>query len=221
MTEDEKRASTLSPAVHAFAYPVFYLQLPLEDLAAAAGPVFSVDRFNLRADRSFAKLLDARFYFYRPIWNDRFQNRRDGPANCRQKTTSHGFNFRQLRHGLRLSRFVNGRRLDHSLLIDRKLAVCEFPKETTCVSLVARGPQLIHSQQNAIRIAIDSKLDHFLAMSALLPFSPQSISRAAEIGSKTGRDGFRISLLAHPCKHQHLIRRCVLSNHRQEPVDSF
>lgn len=37
----------LRPVVNAFAYPVFYLQLPLEDLAAAEGPVFSVDSFNL------------------------------------------------------------------------------------------------------------------------------------------------------------------------------
>jgi uncharacterized protein len=35
------------PAVNAFVYPVFYVQLPVNDLAAAQNRVFSVDRFNL------------------------------------------------------------------------------------------------------------------------------------------------------------------------------
>lgn len=35
------------PAVHAFVYPVFYVQLPLRDLAAARCALFSIDRRNL------------------------------------------------------------------------------------------------------------------------------------------------------------------------------
>lgn len=35
------------PAVNAFVYPVFYVQLPLHGLAAAQNRVFSLDRFNL------------------------------------------------------------------------------------------------------------------------------------------------------------------------------
>lgn len=42
----------LRPAVNAFVYPVFYVQLPLRDLAAAACGVFSVDRPNLLSFRS-------------------------------------------------------------------------------------------------------------------------------------------------------------------------
>lgn len=37
------------PAVNAFVYPVFYVQLPLNDLAAAQNRFFSFDRFNLLA----------------------------------------------------------------------------------------------------------------------------------------------------------------------------
>ena len=37
----------LRPAVNAFAYPVFYVQLPLRNLAAAKCAVFSIDRRNL------------------------------------------------------------------------------------------------------------------------------------------------------------------------------
>ena len=37
----------LRPAVNAFVYPVFYVQLPLRRLEAARGPLFSLDRFNL------------------------------------------------------------------------------------------------------------------------------------------------------------------------------
>ena len=37
----------LRPAVNAFVYPVFYMQLPLANLAAANGPIFAVDRKNL------------------------------------------------------------------------------------------------------------------------------------------------------------------------------
>jgi hypothetical protein len=37
----------LRPVVHAFVYPVFYVQLPVRDLAAAQCGVFSVDRRNL------------------------------------------------------------------------------------------------------------------------------------------------------------------------------
>ncbi|MEF8753156.1 MAG: DUF1365 domain-containing protein [Accumulibacter sp.] len=37
----------LRPVVNAFTYPVFFVQLPVADLAAASGPLFSVDRFNL------------------------------------------------------------------------------------------------------------------------------------------------------------------------------
>lgn len=37
----------LRPARHAFAYPVFYVELPLRDLAAAARWPFSIDRANL------------------------------------------------------------------------------------------------------------------------------------------------------------------------------
>ncbi len=37
----------LRPAVHAFVYPVFFVQLPLADLAAANGPLFAVDRGKL------------------------------------------------------------------------------------------------------------------------------------------------------------------------------
>jgi DUF1365 family protein len=37
----------LRPAVNAFVYPVFYVQLPLRNLAAANCGIFSVDRWNL------------------------------------------------------------------------------------------------------------------------------------------------------------------------------
>ncbi len=37
----------LRPAVNAFVYPVFYVQLPLRRLDEARGPLFSLDRFNL------------------------------------------------------------------------------------------------------------------------------------------------------------------------------
>lgn len=37
----------LRPSVNAFVYPVFYVQLPLANLAAANGPIFAVDRKNL------------------------------------------------------------------------------------------------------------------------------------------------------------------------------
>ena len=37
----------LRPAVNAFVYPVFYVQLPLRDLAAARRALFSIDRLNL------------------------------------------------------------------------------------------------------------------------------------------------------------------------------
>ncbi len=37
----------LRPVVHAFAYPVFFVQLPLHNLKAANCPIFSVDRPNL------------------------------------------------------------------------------------------------------------------------------------------------------------------------------
>ncbi|MBL8260197.1 MAG: DUF1365 domain-containing protein [Candidatus Competibacteraceae bacterium] len=36
----------LRPAGNAFAYPVFYVQLPLDELAAAEGPLFGIDRFR-------------------------------------------------------------------------------------------------------------------------------------------------------------------------------
>lgn len=35
------------PAVNAFVYPVFYMQVPVNDLAAAENRFFSLDRFNL------------------------------------------------------------------------------------------------------------------------------------------------------------------------------
>ncbi len=41
----------LRPAVNAFVYPVFYIQLPLRDLAAGNCGIFSVDRSNLLAFR--------------------------------------------------------------------------------------------------------------------------------------------------------------------------
>ena len=37
----------LRPAVHAFAYPVFYVQLPLRHLATAQCSVFSINRPNV------------------------------------------------------------------------------------------------------------------------------------------------------------------------------
>lgn len=37
----------LRPALNAFVYPVFFVQLPLRNLAAANSPIFSVDRSNL------------------------------------------------------------------------------------------------------------------------------------------------------------------------------
>lgn len=37
----------LRPAINAFVYPVFYVQLPLRDLAAAECALFSIDRRNL------------------------------------------------------------------------------------------------------------------------------------------------------------------------------
>ena len=37
----------LRPAANGFTYPVFFIQLPVGDLAAASGPLFSVDRNNL------------------------------------------------------------------------------------------------------------------------------------------------------------------------------
>lgn len=41
----------LRPAVNAFAYPVFYVQLPVRDLPAAATALFSIDRGNLLSFR--------------------------------------------------------------------------------------------------------------------------------------------------------------------------
>ena len=37
----------LRPVVNAFVYPVFFVQLPVADLTAGNGPIFSVDRSNL------------------------------------------------------------------------------------------------------------------------------------------------------------------------------
>jgi len=37
----------LRPSVNAFVYPVFYVQLPVNALATANGPLFAVDRLNL------------------------------------------------------------------------------------------------------------------------------------------------------------------------------
>ena len=37
----------LRPAVNAFVYPVFYVQLPLRHLAATQCPIFSIDQWNL------------------------------------------------------------------------------------------------------------------------------------------------------------------------------
>ena len=37
----------LRPVVNTFTYPVFFIQLPVADLAAGNGPIFSVDRNNL------------------------------------------------------------------------------------------------------------------------------------------------------------------------------
>ena len=37
----------LRPAVNAFSYPVFYIQLPVAELAAANCAIFSVDRSNI------------------------------------------------------------------------------------------------------------------------------------------------------------------------------
>jgi len=37
----------LRPAVNAFVYPVFYVQLPIRDLASAKNALFSIDRHNL------------------------------------------------------------------------------------------------------------------------------------------------------------------------------
>ncbi|MDP3037293.1 MAG: DUF1365 domain-containing protein [Rhodocyclaceae bacterium] len=42
----------LRPAVHAFVYPVFYVQLPLRNLAAANCGIFSLDRWNLLSFQS-------------------------------------------------------------------------------------------------------------------------------------------------------------------------
>jgi hypothetical protein len=42
----------LRPVVHAFSYPVFFIQLSLRDLAAANCAIFSVDRANLLSFRS-------------------------------------------------------------------------------------------------------------------------------------------------------------------------
>ena len=42
----------LRPAVNAFVYPVFYVQLPVRDLAAANCGIFSVDKPNLLSFRS-------------------------------------------------------------------------------------------------------------------------------------------------------------------------
>jgi len=41
------RHARLRPVLHRFSYPVFYVQLPLRNLAAAANPIFSIDRFNV------------------------------------------------------------------------------------------------------------------------------------------------------------------------------
>lgn len=37
----------LRPTVNAFVYPVFFVRLPLADLASATGPLFAIDRFQV------------------------------------------------------------------------------------------------------------------------------------------------------------------------------
>jgi hypothetical protein len=39
----------LRPVRHAFAYPVFFLRVPLSSMASAGRGIFSVDRWNLLA----------------------------------------------------------------------------------------------------------------------------------------------------------------------------
>lgn len=41
----------LRPAIHAFVYPVFYMQLPVRDLAAGNCGIFSVERWNILSFR--------------------------------------------------------------------------------------------------------------------------------------------------------------------------
>lgn len=108
--------------------------------------------------------------------------------------------------------------VDQSDLIDDEAIWSRFAEKAGFKSFVASRPGLFDAHEYAICVAIDSNFDDSLPMTALFPFSPQSLSRAAVVGRKSCLECLLVGFVVHPRHHQNRATRGVLGDGWQEAI---
>ncbi len=113
---------------------------------------------------------------------------------------------------------IDLRRIDETRLILIESAIFQCSKETGSVSFMARGTYLFDEHQDRIRIAVDSNLDDFLAMSTFLSFAPEFAARSTVVRCVSGAARFLKSFTIDPSQHKNLMGACVLCDRGQKTV---
>jgi hypothetical protein len=83
------------------------------------------------------------------------------------------------------------------------------------------GSNWLDSQQQCIRVAIDTHLEHPQDVSAALAFLPQTIAQAAEKNGLASSLRLRERIRVHKAEHQDFAGAAILNNRGHQPTAFF
>jgi len=106
-------------------------------------------------------------------------------------------------------------RIENSLTqnLDRSGGRIDFSEKTTPIPFVAsRAADLIHLEQQCIRVAVQTNLFDLLDVAAFLAFPPKFLAAPAVITGFSRSQRFRIGFPIHVRQHQHIAGFGILRN---------
>src|SRR6478752_7926733 len=104
-------------------------------------------------------------------------------------------------------------RVEDALADDGQFAGVEPAEEAALVPLVARGPaELLHLEQDRVRVAVDEDVPHLLDVAALLALAPELAAAAAEVDGAPRAHRLLERLAVHPREHEYLAGVRVLGD---------
>src|SRR5712672_3480650 len=109
-------------------------------------------------------------------------------------------------------------------LVDREQAAIflQASEKATAISFVANaGSNWLDTQQQCIRVAVDTHLEHAEDVSAALAFLPQTLARAAKKNSLASSLRLRERVRVHKAEHQDFAGPAILNNRGHQPTAFF
>ena len=109
--------------------------------------------------------------------------------------------------------------VEDSLADNFEFALDALAKKATDVAFVTGGAALLRDfQQDCVGVAVDVNLSHLLQIATFFAFFPKSAAAAAVVDRLASSERLLPGVSIHVGEHQHLARRKVLSNCRQQGI---